>query len=83
MLGSLKGKRVRRNALHHSEPITQREKEVLELICKGCTAKEIAEKLFISQRTAEGHRKNLIAKLGVSNTATLIVKAMKEKLIDP
>ncbi len=54
---------------------------MLELIAQECTTAEIAEKLFLSVRTIEGHRKNLISKLGVKNTAGLLIKAIKEKLI--
>jgi len=82
MLKGLKKHQLKKPGLKNHESVTERELEVLELICQEYTAKEIAEKLFISQRTAEGHRKNLIAKLGVKNTAGLIVKAIKEGLIN-
>lgn len=62
--------------------LTDREKEILTLICQEYTAKEIGEQLFISYRTVEGHRKNLISKLGVKNTAGLVVFALKQELID-
>lgn len=62
--------------------LSSREKEVLELICQELTTKEIGDKLFISERTAEGHRKNLCLKLGVKNTAGLVRKAMLLNLID-
>ncbi|MGD1843887.1 MAG: response regulator [Salibacteraceae bacterium] len=65
-----------------TESISTREKEILEMICEGLTAKEIAEKLFISQRTAEGHRERLLQKFAVKNTPSLIVKAIKEKIIE-
>lgn len=52
--------------------ITRREKEVLILIAEGLTNTEIAEKLFISTTTVDTHRKNLLAKFEVKNTATLI-----------
>ncbi|WP_420387574.1 response regulator [Roseivirga sp.] len=81
MLGGLKGQAKKKPTLNHHESLTSREVEVLELICQEFTAKEIADKLFISHRTVEGHRKNLIEKLGVKNTAGLIVKAIKEGLI--
>ena len=58
--------------------LTEREQEVLALICEGLTSAEIGERLFISPRTAEGHRKKLIAKFEVKNTAQLIIKAIKE-----
>jgi DNA-binding NarL/FixJ family response regulator len=61
--------------------LSRREKEVLELIAEGFTNPEIAERLFISQFTVDSHRKNLIAKLNVKNTASLVKVAMDHKLI--
>lgn len=63
--------------------LSSREKEVLELICQELTTKEIGEKLFISERTVEGHRKNLCQKLGVKNTVGLVKKAIQLNLIEP
>ncbi len=62
--------------------LSAREKEVLALICQELTAQEIGEKLFISERTVEGHRRNLCAKLEVKNTAGLVKKAVLLNLID-
>jgi DNA-binding NarL/FixJ family response regulator len=62
--------------------ITRREKEILALIADGNTNAEIAEKLFISPSTVDTHRKNLIEKLQVNNTASLIKKAVQMKLIE-
>ena len=61
--------------------ISRREKEVLALIAEGYTNGEIAEKLFVSQFTVDSHRKNLIAKLNVKNTAMLIRFAVEHKLV--
>ncbi|MCB0456206.1 MAG: response regulator transcription factor [Flavobacteriaceae bacterium] len=61
--------------------ITQREKEVLELICLQKTSQEIADALFISKRTVEVHRKNLLEKTGVKNLAGLVVFAIQNNLI--
>jgi len=60
----------------HDE-VTRREKEVLHLIADGFSAKEVADKLFISIHTAINHRKNLIVKFRVKNTAELIKVASK------
>jgi len=51
---------------------SQREVEVLQLIAEGLTNTEIAEKIFISKRTVEGHRQSILEKTGSKNTATLI-----------
>ena len=61
--------------------ITQREKEVLELICLQKTSQEIAEQLFISKRTVEVHRKNLLEKTSVKNLAGLVVFAIQNNLV--
>lgn len=81
MLKGLMNKTKTKPSLKTSVDLTPREMEVLELICQEFTAKEIADKLFISHRTAEGHRKNLIDKFGVKNTAGLVMKAIKEGII--
>ena len=57
--------------------ITRREKEVLQLIAEGLTNGEISEKLFISVPTVNTHRKSLLEKFEVKNTAALIGKAIK------
>ncbi len=57
--------------------ITQREQEILQLICKGYSNNEIAEELSISDRTVEGHRANLLNKTECRNTASLAVFAIK------
>lgn len=61
--------------------ITRREKEVLVLIADGLTNAEIADKLFISITTVDTHRKNLLAKFDVRNTATLIRMAVHHQFI--
>ncbi len=62
--------------------LTPREEEVLRLICKGHTAAEIADKLFISRRTVEGHRQNLLEKTSATNSAGLVVFAVRHGLVD-
>ncbi len=64
-----------------SADITAREKEVLQLICEEFTTVEIANKLYISPRTVEGHRNNLLSKLGCRNTAGLVVNAIRLGLV--
>ena len=61
--------------------LTSREKEILELIIKEYTTEEIAEKIFISIKTVESHRSNLIQKLGVKNSAGLVRVAFEKGLI--
>lgn len=62
--------------------LTRREKEVLELIATGLTNNEIASTLFVSPTTVDTHRKNLLTKFDVKNTAALIRKAVHLQMID-
>lgn len=62
--------------------LTERELQVLQLICEQKTAQEIAETLFISVRTVDGHRNNLLQKLNCRNTAGLVVYALQHNLVD-
>jgi DNA-binding NarL/FixJ family response regulator len=61
--------------------ISSREKEVLELIADGFTNPQIAAKLFISLHTVDSHRKNLLTKFGINNTASLIKLAAKYNMV--
>src|SRR5205814_1549591 len=61
--------------------ITPREQSVLRLIADGYTNQQIADTLFISVKTADTHRKNILAKLKLSNTAALVKFAIENKLI--
>ncbi|MFN8252695.1 MAG: response regulator transcription factor [Ferruginibacter sp.] len=61
--------------------ITRRELEVLQLIAEGLTNAEISDKLFISVPTVNTHRKSLLEKFDVKNTATLIAKALRTGVI--
>ncbi len=63
------------------ELLTSREREVLQLVAEGRTSAEIANRLFISPRTAEGHRANLMKKLGLQNNADLIRLALKRGIL--
>jgi two-component system response regulator NreC len=65
-----------------TESLTEREVEIIELVAEGLTNKEIGEKLFISHRTVDTHRTNLMKKLDVSNVAGLIRFAFKNRLIN-
>lgn len=62
--------------------LTQREREVLQLIAANFTSREIAEKLYLSKRTIDHHRNSILLKLDVKNTAGLIKKAITLGLID-
>ncbi|MGM0545766.1 MAG: response regulator [Bacteroidota bacterium] len=62
--------------------LTKREKEVLGLIVKENTNQEIADQLYISTRTVDAHRRNLLQKTGAKNTAGLVTYAIKHNLVD-
>ena len=62
-------------------PITQREMQVLKLIAQELSSKEIAQMLFISQRTVDTHRGNLLLKLGLKNTASLVNYAISKGFV--
>ncbi len=71
--------------LFSCEPIklSNRELEIIELIAEGYTNTQIADKLFLSAHTINTHRKNVMSKLGVNNTAAIVMYAVKTKLISP
>lgn len=62
--------------------LTPRETEVLKLICMGLSNLEIAEKLFISDKTVKSHRSNLLEKTKSKNSSALILYAVKHKIVD-
>lgn len=62
--------------------LTRKEKEVLTLICAQYTTQEIADKLFISPRTVDGHRNNLLQKTNCKNTAGLVIFAIQNSIVD-
>lgn len=64
-----------------SHVVTRREKEILQLIVDEHTNQEIADKLFLSLRTVENHRNNLLQKLGVKNTAGLVKAAISQGIV--
>lgn len=63
------------------ESLTDRESEILLLICKGLTNNEIAEQLMLSKRTIDKHRENLLQKTQSKNTANLVIYALKNGYI--
>jgi DNA-binding NarL/FixJ family response regulator len=77
----LQGKEER--AQHHKQmQLTQREKEVLTHLCQGKTNAEIADALFVSQRTIDRHKSNLFLKTGCNNSVALALFAIRHQLVD-
>jgi DNA-binding NarL/FixJ family response regulator len=67
------------------EPIilSERENEIITLIAEGLTNAQIADQLFLSNHTINTHRKNIMSKLGVKNTAGIVMYAVKTQLVSP
>ncbi len=61
--------------------LSEREIEIIKLISDGLTNKEIADQLFLSAHTVNTHRKNIMHKLGIKNTAGIVIYAVKENII--
>jgi DNA-binding NarL/FixJ family response regulator len=76
------GKKIKPNQPYaqHTK-LTKREQQIVELICLQHTTEEIAEKLFISTKTVNGHRINLLQKTNSRNTAGLVIYAVKNQLV--
>jgi len=79
-----KSTEVKENKLIDSKEsdISEREMEILFYVSKGLTNEEIADKLFISKRTVDKHRANLLSKTGCRNTAALVMYAIKNNIIE-
>ena len=73
--------KVSKPIIDEDELLTERETEIIKLLCQQKTAKEIGEHLFITQRTVEGHKNNLFTKIGVRNVAGLIVYALQKHIV--
>lgn len=81
---------VARQVMHHLTkpmdttpiPLTDRELEVLDLIARDYSNSEIAEQLYISRRTVDAHKQNILRKTGVKSVAGLMVYAIKNDLVD-
>ena len=82
MLINLANKDQIRPTFNSGEHLSDREQEVLQLICEELTTAEIGEKLFLSPKTVENHRSHIMSKTGARNSAGLVVYAIKNKLID-
>jgi DNA-binding NarL/FixJ family response regulator len=65
----------------HSNLFTDREKDIIRLICRQHTAQEIGDLLFLSKRTVEGYRTRILEKMDVKNTAGVVIYALKHNII--
>jgi DNA-binding NarL/FixJ family response regulator len=74
-------KLIRNRKANAQISLTHREQEVLNLICQGFSSMEIALKLFLSERTVESHRANLLDKTGCRNSLSLVLFAFRNNLV--
>lgn len=72
----------RKKIIKQGTDLTEREVEILYHICKGLSNQEIADQLFLSKRTVDKHRENLLLKTGSKNTASLVIYAIKNGIIE-
>lgn len=83
LLSSLTG---RMHAREHDEladdQLSSREREILVAVCRGLSNQEIADELFISKRTVDKHRANILEKTGCKNTASLVVYAIRKGIVE-
>lgn len=81
LLSSLAGRmRTREDAA--DEQLSSREREILVAVCRGLSNQEIADELFISKRTVDKHRANILEKTGCKNTASLVVYAIRNGIVE-
>ncbi len=81
LLTSLTG-RMRTREDVPDEPLSSREREILVAVCQGLSNQEIADSLFISKRTVDKHRANILEKTGCKNTASLVVYAIRHGIVE-
>jgi DNA-binding NarL/FixJ family response regulator len=82
MTNKNKVKPLASNGLYNSKILlSEREKEVLTLLCEGLSTNEISEKIFLSPRTVEGHRLRILEKTGTKNTAGMVAFAFRNNLV--
>ena len=81
LLSSLTG-RMRTRDDAPDEQLSAREREILVAVCQGLSNQEIADALFISKRTVDKHRANILEKTGCKNTASLVVYAIRNGIVE-
>lgn len=81
LLMQILDRRSKREQVLNQIALTAREKDVLALMCDGMTNAEIADHLFLSQRTVDRHKSNLYAKTGCNNSVALVMFAIRNKIV--
>lgn len=75
-------KALHRKPLTGQQKLTKREKEILQLLASNYNSQEVAQKLFLSKKTIENHRSNMLLKFKVKNAASLVMKAIELGLLE-
>ncbi|MEG1700419.1 MAG: response regulator transcription factor [Alistipes sp.] len=75
-------RRMRTREDASDEQLSAREREILVAVCRGLSNQEIADELFISKRTVDKHRANILEKTGCKNTASLVVYAIRNNIVE-
>ena len=81
LLASL-ANRMRTRESTPMDPLSTRETEILVAVCRGLSNQEIADELFISKRTVDKHRANILEKTGCKNTSSLVVYAIRHGIVE-
>ena len=81
LLSSLTGRMRPRDDVPDDQ-LSVREREILVAVCRGLSNQEIADELFISKRTVDKHRANILEKTGCKNTASLVVYAIRNGIVE-
>lgn len=79
---SMRSAESRRESIAEADVLSDREVEILVGICQGLSTQEIADRCFISKRTVDKHRANILEKSGCKNTASLVVYAIRHGLVE-
>ncbi len=82
ILNLIRNRRLLAKKKGRTETLTNRELEIIDLMCQEMTTKEIAQKLYISPRTVEGHRNRILDKIGCRNVAGVVVYAIEQNLFE-
>ena len=82
LLSSLTGRMRTRDDVPDEQQLSVREREILVAVCRGLSNQEIADELFISKRTVDKHRANILEKTGCKNTASLVVYAIRNGIVE-
>ena len=73
---------VKSHVADYDKPLSDREIQIIKLLCEGLSAKKVGDELCISSRTVETHKNNILSKLGLKNTIDLVKYAIKNELIE-